>query len=494
MHHGTVKASRFGKCVVLLAALLVSGRTRAQSAPPGVHEDEAFDFMNLLSKAGLRDLSNEQWNAYGQFTYITMFKAPFYAPYTNAGGSNNSFSPDFERSYAATFSLFFGVRLWRGAEVYFAPEAIAERALSGLKGLGGVTEIFELQKTGSETPVPYRARLFYRQSIGFGGKDILVDSNPLQLGTTVKSRRLVLTLGNYAMIDVFDKNNVTWDPRQTFFNEAFMTHASYDFPAEARGFTIAASAELYWDDWALRVGRGAPPQHPNEHSLDFRFWQYYGDSVELEHDHKIKGLAGAVRLLGYRNQIYSGSFGDAINAFKADPTKNAGSCPAGGYNYGSGNFNAPDLCWVRKQNVKAGIGVNAEQFVAKDVGVFVRAMIADGQTEVDAFDSADADLSFGAVAKGALWHRPFDVAGIGLQLSWISSVHAQYLAMGGVEGFIGDGRLKQAAEGLFEAFYSVNLFKAIWLAADFQMIWNPAYNADRAGPIFLPGVKAHAEF
>jgi len=472
-----------------------SSRAKAQSAPPAEHEETAFDFMNLLSKVGLRELENEQWNAYGQVTYITVLKAPWSAPYTNLNGSVNSLSTDFERSYAATISLFFGIRLWHGAEAYFAPEAIAERALSNLKGLGGVTEIFELQKTGSETPIPYRARLFYRQTFDLGGKDQLVDSNPLQLGHRTKSRRIVLTLGNYSMIDIFDKNNVTWDPRQTFFNEAFMAHSSYDFPAEARGFTYAASGELYWDDWALRFGRGAPPQRPNEHSLDFRFWEYYGDSLEIEHDHQIKGLPGAVRLLGYRNQIYSGAFADAIAAYQADPNKNAGSCPVGSYNYGSANFTAPDLCWVRKQNVKMGVGINAEQFVAKDVGVFAKFMYADGQTEVDAYDSADGDFSVGAVAKGTLWHRPFDVAGLGFQMSWISSIHAKYLSMGGVDGFIGDGALNhQGIEGLVEGFYSFNLFKAIWLAADFQVVWNPAYNADRPGPIFLPGVKAHAEF
>jgi len=467
----------------------------AQSAaPPAVHEPAAFDFMNLLSQHGLHDLSDERWNAYGQFTYITVFKPGFHAPYTNANGSVNSFDADYERSFAATFSLFFGARLWSGGEGYFAPEAISERPLSRLRGLGGATEIFELQKTGSETPTPYRARLFVRQVFDLGGAEASLDSNPLQLGGTVRSRRLVLTAGNFSVIDVFDKNGVTGDPRQTFFNEAFMTHASYDFPAEARGFTVGAAAELYWDDWALRLGRFAPPKHPNEHSLDFRFWERYGDSLELEHDHAIGGLPGAVRLLGYRNHVFSGRFDDAIAAYEADPQKNAGDCPSTSYNYGSANFSAPDLCWVRRPNVKLGIGVNVEQFVSAGIGVFLRAMYSDGRTEVDAYDSADADFSFGAVAKGALWHRPFDVTGVGVSTSWISDSHARYLAMGGVDGFIGDGRLRRATEGLVDAFYSVNFLRAIWLAADYQLLWNPGYNADRAGPVHMPGVKVHAEF
>jgi carbohydrate-selective porin OprB len=121
-------------------------------------------------------------------------------------------------------------------------------------------------------------------------------------------------------------------------------------------------------------------------------------------------------------------------------------------------------------------------------------MYSDGNSEVDAFNSADRDLSFGAVAKGALWHRPFDVAGLGFALAWISDAHAKYLSMGGVDGFVGDGRLRQAPEGVVDLFYSVNLFKAIWLAADYQLLFNPGFNADRVGPVNILGAKVHAEF
>ncbi|HTR53640.1 MAG TPA: carbohydrate porin [Kofleriaceae bacterium] len=480
---------------VAAALLLASARAYGQAAPPAPHEDAAFDFMNLLSDHGLHNLNDEDWNVYGQFTYITSFKVPFSAPYTNANGAPNSFSPDYERSFTGTFTLFFGVKLWKGAEAYVAPEVIAEHALSQLRGLGGATENFELQKTGTTTPAVYRSRLFLRQTFDLGGTTSIRVSDPLQLGGPVDSRRLVITAGNFSVIDVFDKNNVTWDPRQTFFDEAFMTHSSYDFPADARGYTYGVAAELYWDDWAVRLGRFLPPVEPNQQSNDFHFWERYGDSLEIEHDHTLLGQPGAVRLLGYRNHVLSGRFDDAIAAFEADPSKNAGDCPAGSYNYGSGDFNAPDLCWVRKPNVKLGIGLNAEQYVAKNVGLFLRAMYSDGQSEVDAFDSADSDLSFGAVAKGTLWGRPFDVTGIGMQVTAISKEHARYLAVGGIDNFVGDGALgRQRAEGVAEAFYSVNIAKAVWLAADFQLIWNPAYNGDRPGPIYIPAVKVHGEF
>jgi len=308
----------------------------------------------------------------------------------------------------------------------------------------------------------------------------------------VDSRRLVVTVGSFTILDMFDRNSVTGDPRQTFFNMAFMTHASWDFTSDARGYSWGATAELYWDDWALRFGRITPPQNPNDLPQEFRIWEYYGDQVELTHSHVLFGQPGAVRLLGYRNRVFTGRFDDAIAAFNSNPvTHNAGSCTA--FNYGSGNFNAPDLCWVRKPNVKLGIGLNVEQYITQGIGLMLRAMWSDGDTEVDAYNPADRSLSIAVVAKGVAWKRPLDVTGVGFGMSWISNTHAEYLAMGGVDGFIGDGFLRKAPEGVVEAFYSVNFFKAVWLAADYQLLWNPGFNADR-GPVHILGAKAHAEF
>jgi hypothetical protein len=487
-----------GLALAALVAAVVTlwpARAQADAAAPAGHEETAFDFMNLLAQRGLHDLANERWNAYGQLTYITSFKLPFRVPYTNVNGSTNSLTGDYERGFTFTASLYLGVKLWPGGELYFAPELVSQKAFSQLRGLGGAIENFELQKLGTVTPTGYHSRLFLRQTFNFGGAKVLKDSDPLQLGKTVTSRRLVVTAGNLAVVDIFSKNSVLSDPRQTFLNLAFATFPSYDFVADARGFTYGVAAELYWDAWVVRAGHFLPPVHPNEQSIDFHFWDRYGDSFELEHAHQIRRLAGAVRLLYYRNHVYSGRFDEAIAAYHADPGKNAASCPSSVYHFGSGNFTAPDLCWVRRANSKWGVGVNVEQFVARDVGVFVRGMYSDGQSEVDAFNAADRDLSFGAVARGTWWKRPFDVTGIGVSLSWISGIHARYLALGGIDNFIGDGRLGRVAEeGLFEVFYSFNLFKAIWLSLDYQLIWNPGYNAERAGPVHIPGVRAHAEF
>jgi hypothetical protein len=82
---------------------------------------------------------------------------------------------------------------------------------------------------------------------------------------------------------------------------------------------------------------------------------------------------------------------------------------------------------------------------------------------------------------------------VGVGVSWISGVHADYLNRGGIDGFIGDGRINHAAESVVEVFYSVRLLPPLWLTADYQHVTHPAYNADR-GPVDIFGGRLHAEF
>ena len=244
-------------CASLAATLLHVTPARA--------DDADFDVMHLLAKRGLHELENERWNAYGQFTFIGSYKPPFAARYTNLGGSPNSLLTTAEGSFTASFTLFLAARLWHGAAAYLVPEVIALRPLSNLKGLGGAIQNFELQKSGAVTPQFYRSRAYLQQIIDLGGAKEILESKAMQLGTTMRKRRIVLRAGSFSVIDFFDKNEFVDDPRQQFFNMAFMTYAAYDFAADSRGYSFGGMAEIRWDEWALRVARMAPPKHP-EHA------------------------------------------------------------------------------------------------------------------------------------------------------------------------------------------------------------------------------------
>jgi hypothetical protein len=464
-------------------------------AAPEPAEDK-LDFMRALARRGLHDLQNERWNAYGQITLIGQAKPAFGARYSNVDGTPYSLMRAAEGSFTGSATLFLGARLWPGAEVYVVPEVISERPLSGLHGLGGIIQNAELQKGGSAAPTVYLSRAYLRQTIDLGGARVARRSDALALGATLGARRLVFTVGNFSVLDFLEKNSYSGDLRRQFLNMAFLTHAAYDFAADARGYTWGAVAELYLDDFAVRAAHIVAPRDPNQLPLDFRFWKYFGDQVEVEHRHVVFGLPGVVRVLGYLNRENMGRFDEALAAQRADPAKNATTCTSFSYvpaGAGAGNATAPDLCWARRPNYKLGVGVNVEQALSDDVGAFFRAMYSDGRTEVYSYTATDRSLSLGLLLKGTPWHRPGDSAGLAFGLGWISEAHVAYLNAGGIDGFIGDGRIRPAPESAFEIFYSLNLVPSLWLSADFQHLTNPAYNAER-GPVEIIGGRLHSEF
>jgi carbohydrate-selective porin OprB len=154
----------------------------------------------------------------------------------------------------------------------------------------------------------------------------------------------------------------------------------------------------------------------------------------------------------------------------------------------------PDINAVRTgEQVKSGIGLNLEQALSADVGLFARASWADGKTETYAFTEIDHSVSGGLLLKGNAWARDQDAFGIALARNGLSEVHRDYLALGGLGFFIGDGRINYRPETVFETFYSLNVTKGAWVSLDWQQIRNPAYNADR-GPVHVGAMRLHTEF
>jgi len=94
---------------------------------------------------------------------------------------------------------------------------ISELPLSGLKGLGGSIQNFELQKNGAANATWYLERSYYQHTLSFGGTSSEVKSGPFKLAGTVDSRRLVISAGTFSILDFFDKNTYAGDLRRQFF-------------------------------------------------------------------------------------------------------------------------------------------------------------------------------------------------------------------------------------------------------------------------------------
>ena len=58
---------------------------------------------------------------------------------------------------------------------------------------------------------------------------------------------------------------------------------------------------------------------------------------------------------------------------------------------------------------------------------------------------------------------------------------------------VGDGRLSYASENVLEAYYGFQIAKGLIATLDYQLLINPAYNADR-GPAHLFAGRLSARF
>ncbi len=430
--------------------------------------------MALLSALPLTAAAEqEDWNLKFQSTWIWQGKQTLPAAYSG----EHSLLPQAEYSHSWTATAALGLRLGSRTEAYLNPEAAAGVPLSGLQGLGGFTN-GEMARSSGADPKIYRARAFVRHVVDLSDETEQVASGMNQLASEYGKRRLVLTAGNLSVIDIFDPNAYSHDPRTQFLNWTLMAHGAYDFAADARGYTWGAAAEYVDGDWSLRGGRFLLPKQPNQQALDWQAGRHGGDQLELEHRHSLGAeQAGAVRLLAFRDRAVMSRYSDALS-LAAQST------------------DVPSLDAVRQQpHVKVGLGANVEQQLQADVGVFARGMWADGRTETYAFTEVDHALSSGVAVKGVQWARPGDVLGLGLAVNGLSGLHRRYLSAGGTAFFLGDGQLNYRPERVLEAFYEVSLepvAKGVSVTADYQHIAHPGYNADR-GPAAFWALRLHAE-
>lgn len=387
-----------------------------------------------------------------------------------------------DKSYTATVTGYFGFRPWQGGEVYLNPEITQGVPFTGgLVGLGGFYN-GEITRAAGTSPKLYRQRLFLRQTWGLGGGTEKVESDLNQMAGSVDKNRFVLTVGNFSTLDVFDKNEYSNDPRRQFMNWGNMCNVAFDYAADARGWSWGATAEWYQDDWAFRYGRMTGPKSPNGEWMDYRIFKHYGDQVEVERSHEIDGKAGSVRVIAWRNKAKLAAFRDAIN-------------------YGNSVGWAPDpdngmeyILKVRNgEKFKYGVGINMDQALSDNLGVFFKAMWADGRTETYAFGEVDRSIATGLSLKGGYWGRAQDTVGVAYLAHFLSRDRREYLEKGGISFFIGDGWLNYRPEQVLETYYSLNVIKGVWLTADLQHIRNPAYNADR-GPVNIAALRFHAEF
>ena len=297
---------------------------------------------------------------------------------------------------------------------------------------------------------------------------------PNQFEGSRSANRLVITIGKFAVTDVFDTNKYAHDPRGDFLNWSLIDTGTFDYAADAWGFTYGTAVEWYVDHWALRAGVFDLSIVPNSEQLDPGFRQFQL-LLEIERRHDLWGKPGKLALTGYLSRGRMGRYDDAVRlaALTGQPA---------------------DVAAVRRYTSRGGISLNVEQQILSEFGFFARAGLASGNVEPYEFADIDRTIAGGLSLSGKYWNRPDDVLAIAGVINDISGSHRRYLNAGGLGILIGDGRLPHPRpEYIVEAYYKLKIWPGVFASPDLQHVSNPAYNRDR-GPVWIPGFRLHAEF
>jgi high affinity Mn2+ porin len=433
------------------------------------------------------------WNFHAQTTVIPNLQPGIGALYSGP----NSLGPGSDREATITSDLYLGVPLWCGAEFHADLLMWQGFGLNNSFGLEAFPDA-DAYKAGTVAPRFMFSHLFVRQTFGLGGEEEDVADGPFTLPGKRDVSRLTITAGRLSVTDIFDNNTYNRDPHTQFMSYTG-TMLDWDFPSDTVGYTTGIAIELNQKDWAVRFGWFQMPATPNgftsddriltwplepgDRTTDGEFWKQWGMALELERRWHIEDHPGAIRLQSWVEEGYWASYNAAtplLLAFPSPPNTPQGvetNIPwaAFGFHY------------------KYGLGLNWEQEIAKNVGIFGRLGWQDGQTAPAAYNDTDWTVQLGVSVKGAAWCRPGDTFGLCGNVAGISSAQQAFLKAGGMGIQDGDGNLSYAPETSFETYYDFAIAKSFHLALDYQFFADPAFNRDR-GPVNVFGGRLHWEF
>ncbi|MDR3680679.1 MAG: carbohydrate porin [Flavipsychrobacter sp.] len=424
----------------------------------------------LINTVHAQDTTAQQrYNLHFQTTYIYQYKPAFSAPYS---GANSLLSKE-EKDNSITATLFLGVRLWKGAEVYINPEIAGGSGLSGAFGLAASTN-GETFRVGDPSPTLYLGRGYLKQTIAIGTDSIHIEEHADQLGSKEPVSYLRFMLGKYSLGDVFDINTYANSPRIQFMNWALMNNAAWDYAANTRGYTYAFSTILKLKEMSYMASLAMLPKVANGPEINTDLSQEYAINAEIDRSYNIHNMPGNWRVLGYYNNADMGNYKRAMQD--------------------AGSITVPDVIATRKYGrTKTGFGINVDQQLSATTGVFARLGWSDGQNETWCFTEADQTVSAGVNVNGKGWKRGDDNLGLALVVNGLSQNHRDYLADGGLGFQLGDGKLNYSNETAAELYYSFKpLSSGIWLTGDYQFVLNPGYNSDR-GPVNVFSFRVHVE-
>jgi high affinity Mn2+ porin len=421
---------------------------------------------------------DDRINFHAQATFVGQGYPKFRAAWD--GPNSLSRVGDFRETNDVT--LYAGLRLWQGGELWVDPEIDQGFGVGNAHGAAGYPS-GEAYKLGYAFPYARVQRAFLRETVNLGGEEHKVDADLNQFGQTATDDHLVFTVGKFQIVDIFDTNKYANNPKNDFLNWSLINAGTLNYAGDAWGFSYGAAAEWYKDRFTLRGGvfelsgtpSGGALNGPG-YGLDPNLSQYQA-VAELEERHELWGQPGKLKVTGILGHGRMGAFDNAVKASNwlgLDPSL--------------------ALALDRHFRNQPGISVNLEQQVNDSVGFFARAGYLDGSVEPWDFSDIDRTVQAGFSISGKEWGRPDDTWGIAGVINGLADSHKAYVAAGGLGILIGDGGLPvYRLEKIVETYYNYALTPNIKVGLDYQLIVDPGYDGAR-GPVNLLAARVHWQF
>ncbi len=439
----------------------------ASGAPSG--DDESDDVEKIFPHT----LTGRYWIS-GQANVILQGYGAFKAQYSGPNSLTNW--PQSATTHLLT--LYTGYEVSQSTEVFADIEDATGNGVGNEDGLAGYVNLDVVRLLPGEK-APYVAQLMIREIIPLTSKGDPEheDRDELDLATSLPPRRIEVRLGKMDLTDFFDLNTHGSDSNLQFLNWTVDDNGAWDVASNARGYTDAVIVEYDDHSRSIRFAEAMMPKTPFSQFLDANLARSRSENLELEVRGKhIFNRDGVVRVLGYLNHATMGSYRVANAEFL------------------DGQTATPDITATRREERhRYGFGLNMEQEITNDIGIFGRLGWSDGHNEAFCYTEDDRTLQFGGVVRGGSWRRKTDRAGVAYVVNGIIAAHQQYLALGGLGIMLGDGGLTYGREKIVETFYTAHLWRGFSMSYDFQHVIDPGYNQAR-GPVSVSAVRFHTEF
>ncbi|HEY1806735.1 MAG TPA: carbohydrate porin [Terracidiphilus sp.] len=438
---------------------------RDQSA----NEDDASDVETIFPHT----LAGRYWIS-GQANVILQGYGAFKAKYSGP----NSLTNWGQSATTHLLTLNTGYEVSQSTEVFADIEDTTGNGVGNDGGLAGYVNL-DVVRLLPGASAPYLSQLMIREIIPLTktGEPESEDRDELHLATSLPARRIEVRLGKMDLTDFFDLNTYGSDSNLQFLNWTVDDNGAWDVASNARGYTDAVIVEYDDHSHSARFAEAMMPKTPFSQFLDADLARSRSENLELEARGKhVVHRDGVVRVLGYLNHGPMGSYREAnAEALNHQTT-------------------TPDITATRREGQhRYGFGLNVEQEITDDLGVFGRLGWSDGHHETFCYSEDDRTLELGGLLKGSSWRRKTDRAGVAFVVNGIIAEHQQYLSLGGLGVMLGDGGLTYGSERIMETFYTAHLWRGFSISYDFQHVTNPGYNQVR-GPVDVSAFRFHTEF